>query len=417
MNKLIKNSILLVLLCFTAVTVVAQDYEKKRAEIRQKLQQTRAEKQQLENQIDQYQEQADLAEQKYERLLKQYEDLKKVIALQEEKISKLVEEQKHIKEEIAVISDEIRTNEEQLEQLIENYKKTLTYIYKHGRESQLALIFSSESMNQMLVRSYYLRKFEEYRQNQADQIKEKQVQLKQNRAQLEQSQAENEQVLAEMQTENAKLDEKRAMQEKNVVLLREDKEQKNAMLNQTKRELERLNNSLDALTLEYQQVREAEKSGVSPNALADGYIPEERLKEIENSFQSQKGALSWPVESTTISEHFGRKRHPVYGTYTESLGIEIVTTEDEDVRVVHPGKVIDIKPYVGYGDVVVVAHGRFFTAYGNLSEIQVSKNDILEKGDLIGKAGDKNSVKGTSLFFLIREEYTTLDPEEWLSSR
>ena len=417
MNRLIKYSILLILFCSTATVVAGQDYEKKRAEIRQKLQETRAEKQNLESQIEQYQEQAELAEQKYERLYKQFEDLKKVIALQEEKIKKLKEEQNHIKEEISVIADEIETNEEQLERLIENYKKTLTYIYKHGRESQLALIFSSQSMNQMLVRSYYLKKFEEYRQNQADQIQEKQTQLKQNRAQLEQSQANNENVLAEIQTENAKLENKRVLQEKNVALLRENKEQREAQLEQKIRDRERLENLLNSLNLEFQRVRDAENSGTPINALDGGYISEDRLKEIENSFQSQKGTLSWPVESTTVSEHFGRKRHPVYGTITESLGIEIVTGKKDSVRVVHPGKVIEVKPFAGYGDVVMVQHGRFITAYGNLSQVLVRKNDILEKGDLIGKSGDKNSVKGTSLFFLLRENNTNLDPEEWLSSR
>ncbi|MDZ7716215.1 MAG: peptidoglycan DD-metalloendopeptidase family protein [Balneolaceae bacterium] len=449
MIKLVKHITLWVLLCLAATAAMGQDYKEMRAEIKQKQKTARAEIQDLNDQIDQYQERLDLAERKYERLYNQYEDLKRVIALQEKKISKLVEEQNHIKEEIAVISDEIETNEEQLAQLIENYKKTLKYIYKHGRTSQLALIFSSASINQMLVRSYYLEKFEEYRQKQAEQIKEKQAELKLNKSQLEEAQTKNEDILAEIQAEKAEQEEKRAQQEKNVALLQENKEQIQAELKRKQREKEKLDNTLTSYVLEEQRIRKAQEELIqqreaerkrrlaeaaaiqdsarrisemekysTPITIAEeGYISDSRLEEIESSFQSQKGSLSWPVESSTISEHFGRKRHPVYGTITPSLGIEIITDRREEVRVVHPGKVIAIQPFSGYGDVVMVKHGRFITAYGNLSQVLVQKNTILQKGDIIGLAGDENSVRGKSLFFLVRESKTNLDPEKWLSSK
>lgn len=449
MRNLLKHIVLLVLMGLTATAVMGQDYKKMRAEIKQKQRTARAEIQDLNNQIDQYQERLDLAERKYERLKEQYEDLKRVIVLQEKKISKLIEEQNHIKEEIAVISDEIETNEEQLAQLIENYKKTLRYIYKHGRSSQLALIFSSASINQMLVRSYYLEKFEEYRQKQAEQIREKQAELKLNKEQLEEAQAKNEDVLAEIQTEKAEQEEKRAMQEKNVALLQENKEEIQADLKQWQREKEKLDNTLTSYVLEEQRIRKAQEELIqqreaerkrklaeaatiadsarrvyemekysTPITIAEeGYISDSRLEEIENTFQAKKGNLDWPVKSSTISEHFGKRRHPVYGTTTPSLGIEIITDRREEVRVVHPGKVIAVQPFSYYGDVVMVKHGRFITAYGNLSQVLVQKNAILEKGDIIGLSGDENSVKGKSLFFIIRDDRTTLDPEKWLSSK
>jgi len=449
MRKTGVHIIVIIFLCSLTTALWGQDYKKMRRELKEKQSNTRSEIQDLTQQINQFQERLDLAEKKYERLYKQYENLKRIIALQDQKIRKLDEEQNHIREEISIIENEITQNEQHLEQLVENYKETLTYIYKHGRSTQLALIFSSASINQMLIRSHYLSKFEDYREKQAEQIREKQKELKLNREQLEITRQKNKTILAEIKDEKELQEEKRAEQKKNVALLRENKEEIQKELKEKQRQREKLDNTLTSLVLEEERIRKAqeerireqeaerkrklaeantiENSELREQEIAkysepvtgaeEGYLNDSRLAEIEKAFESKKGSLSWPVRSGTISEHFGRRRHPVYGTVTPNLGIEIVTKPKEEVRVVHPGKVIAIQPFPGYGDVVMVQHGRFITAYGNLSRVLVRQNAILEKGDIIGLSGDETSAKGESLFFLVRENNTNLDPEKWLSSK
>jgi murein DD-endopeptidase MepM/ murein hydrolase activator NlpD len=123
------------------------------------------------------------------------------------------------------------------------------------------------------------------------------------------------------------------------------------------------------------------------------------------------------VSNGTISEHFGNRRHPVYGTITPNLGVEIVTGPSEPVTAVHDGHVVDVLPITGYGDVVLVSHGKFITAYGNLSKVVVSKRTFLNKGDMIGLSGEEESPRGQSVFFMVRESNTNLDPEKWLSQK
>lgn len=424
-----------------------QDFKEMRKELVQKQQNTRAEIRELNEQINQFQERLNLAEQKYDRLYEQYEDLKRIVALQEEKINKLQTEQSHIKEEIEVTGREIVQNREKLDKLIENYKETLRYIYKHGRTSQLALIFSSGSINQMLVRSYYIKKFEEYRAEQARNIEEAQAELENNKEQLEQAREKNAGVLAEIKSEKQEQEKKKQLQEKNVALLRQDRQQIREKLNEVQRQKEKLNNTLSALILEEEKVRKEQEARIrrleeerieklaeardiedeaererevakySEPISRENFLGEAELNKIEASFAREKGSLPWPVESGTISEHFGRKRHPVYGTVTSNLGVEIVTGPRQPVRAVHDGYVIDVLPFTGYGDVVMVSHGKFITAYGNLSQVMVSKQDVLNKGDMIGLSGDEDSVRGQSIYFIVRESVTNLDPEKWLSQK
>lgn len=440
--------LLLAVICLPAPAFAQmQDFKEMRKKLVQKQQDTRSEIQELNEQISQFQERLNLAEQKYDRLYKQYEDLQRIVALQEEKINKLQEEQSHIKEEIVVTEREIVQNRENLDKLIEHYKKTLRYIYKHGRTSQLALIFSSASINQMLVRSYYIKKFEEYREEQARTIEETQEELERNKERLEQARKKNAEVLAEIQSEKKEQEKKKRLQEKNVALLRKDRQQIRNKLDEVQKQKEKLNNTLTSLILEEERVRKAQEERIrelederkrklaeargieneterarevakySEPVSREGFLGEEELNKIETSFAGEKGSLPWPVESGTISEHFGRKRHPVYGTVTPNLGIEIVTNPREPVHTVHDGYVVDVLPITGYGDVILVSHGKFITAYGNLSQVMVSKRSVLQKGDIVGLSGDEDSARGQSVFFMVRESNTNLDPEKWLSRK
>ena len=423
---------------------ILEDFKKMREQIVEKQKNTRSEIQQLTQRIQKFEERLKRADQKYEALYSKYQDLKNLIALQEEKLNKLQHEQSQIKEEIDITTQSLQQKREQLKELIANYKQTLKYLYKHGRTSQLALIFSSTSINQMLVRAFYLEKFNNYREKQAAQIREAEKELEQTKKQLEQAREKNEDVLAEIKQEKQELAEKKEQQEKNVALLRENREEIKAKLKEIQLQKEELNNTLTELVKREEKIRKAQERRLqelererkkklaaakeieddakrarevekySEPIEMDDFMDSQKLEEVEQRFAQNKGALPWPVDSRTISEHFGTKRHPVYGTKTTNLGIEIVTDPQSTVRAVHDGYVIEVSPIPSYGDVVVVKHGRFLTAYGNLSQIMVNKKQILEQGDVIGLSGTSESPKGESLFFLIRENNETLDPEKWL---
>lgn len=427
----------------------AQDYQQQRQEILQQQDSTRSEIEQIDALIDRYQRNLNQAEQQFDKLYEQYENLKRLLALREQKINSLQQERRQINAEIAVTEKKLEQQQEKLEELIDDYKETMRYVYKHGRTSQLALILSSGSVNQMMVRNYYLKKFESFREKQAADIRQTQKDLKESQQQLDEAAERNENVLAEIRVEKEKLEEKTKEQQNNVNLLSRDRIQLENKIEQTRRQKQQLNSTLSTLIEREEEVREAEQERMrqleeqqqenlaaaeeepaEDNAPAEtpeatpaatreyvgevGFVSDEELNKIESAFSSQKGNLPWPVESTTVSEHFGRKRHPVYGTVTPSLGIEIVTKSRDPVKVVHDGYVFAVQPIAGYGDVVFVSHGKYKTAYGNLSQVVVRKNTILQKGDLVGYSGDKNSTRGESVFFMLRSGSQNLDPERWL---
>ena len=243
------------------------------------------------------------------------------------------------------------------------------------------------------------------------------------------------------------LEQRKRDQEQQVETLRRDRERLVQRLSATRNEVDNLESTLTELIEEESRIRQAEQerlkrleeerqrrlasaenirsrrdredqvsrfsTPVQPSTLPT----EEQLGNLETSFEQLKGELPWPVSSGVISTRFGNRVNPVYGTSINNPGIEIVAEPRSEVRAVHDGFVFAVQPISGFGNCVFVKHGRYITVYGNMSNITVNRNTHVQKGEVIGRSGDENSLKGASLFFMIRDRNNNLDPEIWISSR
>lgn len=433
-----KSRIVLLLGLFTigySISLSAQTYEEKRKEILNKQNNTRAEINVLDARIKSYQKRVAEAEAKFNRSYKQYENLNGLIALQDDKISSLSKEQQQIEEEINLTEAEIEVRQEELKLLIENYKKILLFAYKNSRSSNLEMLLTSSSFNEMLVRAKYLNKFEEQKAKQAEQIRRRRDELDEINIDLRQSLNRNQIVLQEIQDEKQTLDGQRSQQKQTVESIRSQRSDLVAELTKSREQKEALQNAFTNLIAEAERIQELENERLvklarareiadenvrdrevakySKSLVRDAAVSNEMLLDNERVFAASKGVLPWPVNSTTVSKNFGRTRNPIYGTVTEYLGINIVADPASQVKVVSDGYVSQIAPINGFGDVVFVKHGSYYTAYGNLSRIDVQKNQILNSGDRIGLSGVAQSPLGENVLFVVRyKDYQ--NPLNWL---
>ncbi|MEX0660734.1 MAG: peptidoglycan DD-metalloendopeptidase family protein [Balneolaceae bacterium] len=411
-------------------------YEDRRSEVIDKQSSTRSQIQNLEEQIQSYNERLGETTEQYEQIYEQYEQLRRLITLQEEKIRQMEQEQAQISEEITIVEANLNELETQLTSLIEEYKSTLTYLYKNGRTTELALILTSTSVNQLLVRSYYLSRFDQHRQAQANEIELAQQELEESKEDLQTTRERNREALASIEEEKQDLEQQENLQSRNVELLKQDQENLRDQVAAHQSQLDELDSALDDLMAEEEQIEEAERERqrllaeagnieddderraaeerYSTPVLRESGVSDEELSAFEDEFAAAKGNLSWPVENGTITEKFGVRIHPVLGTRTNNPGVDIAAAPQSTVRVVNDGYVYEVMPFRDLGEVVLVNHGNYKTAYGNLSSIFVQKNQVLETGDVLGLSGDENSTRGEVLFFLIREGSQNVNPENWL---
>lgn len=120
--------------------------------------------------------------------------------------------------------------------------------------------------------------------------------------------------------------------------------------------------------------------------------------------------IIWPVNGEVVSR-FGEVRDPEYGTRLVNNGISIKADFGVPVRAVFDGKVAYAERFLGYGNLIIIDHENgFYTLYGYLSDILVSKGEMVQKGETIGKVGSLSPTLGSSLYFEIRENGRAIDP-------
>jgi murein hydrolase activator len=400
--------------CFLADDAFGQSsYDYLRQQILERQQSTRSEIENLDRQIERYSKRLEETTVEFDEVYQRYEELNRLIALQQERLRQMNREQRQITEEIQLIENNLAELEERLKQLIDQYKSTLTYLYKHGRTTELALILTSTSINQLMVRSYYLSRFNDHLQSQIDEIEETQRQLEQSKLDLVDTQQRNEAALANIRQENRTLEQQQAQQKQVVETLQTDINSLEELRNRHQRQRDNLESTMANLIREEQRLRRAEATGEEP-VRRELNLSEDEISAFETRFRDQRGQLPWPVQNGTVTERFGVRVNPLHNTRTQNPGIDISVSPRSSVSVVSDGYVYGVQPVQGYGQTIFVNHGTYNTAYGNMSEVFVRRNQVLRRGEVIGLSGDENSTRGSVLFFLIREGSQMVDPQQWL---
>lgn len=137
---------------------------------------------------------------------------------------------------------------------------------------------------------------------------------------------------------------------------------------------------------------------------------------------SDAGSMDWPVDGNLLYR-FGVERRP-NGTVLRWNGVGISASGGTPVRSVRAGTVVLAGPFEGYGPTVVLSHGDgFYTLYLYLDEIGVVEGRRVEKGQVVGTVGGRETPEGPHVEFQIRAPVTAggtpqaQDPLPWLKPR
>jgi murein DD-endopeptidase MepM/ murein hydrolase activator NlpD len=118
--------------------------------------------------------------------------------------------------------------------------------------------------------------------------------------------------------------------------------------------------------------------------------------------------LIWPVQGP-ITSPFG----PRWGGFHP--GIDIGVPEGTPIHAAAAGTVIYCGWESGYGNLVVIDHHNgLATAYGHQSRIEVSCNESVEQGQVIGLSGCTGFCTGPHLHFEVRVNGSPVDPIGYL---
>ena len=130
----------------------------------------------------------------------------------------------------------------------------------------------------------------------------------------------------------------------------------------------------------------------------------------------KRGRLHLPVKGKILNK-FGRQKDKQYDSFIVHNGINIKARTGTLVRSIFNGKVLYTGELEGYGNLVIIGHGKdYHSLYGHLDKIKVEPNQVVQIGDFVGLTGESGSLVGETLYLEIREKGKPVEPLSWFKS-
>jgi septal ring factor EnvC (AmiA/AmiB activator) len=420
--------------------------------------------QQLQREIDDLNKDLSQIKSSKKKSLGQLALVQKKIAARNQLINNINRDLKRLDNTIYTNQLEINRLKHELDTLKMNYAKSLVFAYKNrSNYDYLNFIFSATSFNDAMKRVAYLRSYRQYRETQVNTIQQTQDALEGKINTLTSNKTEKKSALVEQgkQLNVLQVDKKEQSDVLKDLKGRESEVAK--QIKQNQRDQQKLKGALQVIinreiaeakrketarlkALEEQKKKDAAAAAAktasgspstdntkantpAPNTAASIGGTSTKSNRVYNvlesteegltsslNFESGKGRLPWPVSSGIVSIHFGSYTIPGTKLNGNSDGITISLPYGSSVKSVADGEVRAVFD-IGGPQVVVVRHGKYFTAYSNLNNIKVSTGTQVHAGTVLGTADRGQDGDGEIVFMVENSSGGYLNPEGWLRSR
>src|SRR5690606_19198330 len=118
----------------------------------------------------------------------------------------------------------------------------------------------------------------------------------------------------------------------------------------------------------------------------------------------KKSFIRMPIPYARLSSKFGSRRHPVLGTMRMHKGVDYAAGTGTPIMAAGDGKVQFVGTQRGYGNVVILDHGKGHTTlYAHMSRFgKVRKGQAVSQGTVIGYVGSTGLATGPHLHYEFR---------------
>lgn len=301
--------------------------------------------------------------------------------------------------EIVITQDELVKAKEKEARQYESIEQLIQYNYEQGEVSYLEILFSGESISDILNNAEYLEQVYAYEKQALEEYKL-------NRQLIEIT----EETLI---TEKLLLDETRA----GVLLEEQAMEELIADKEQTIKEYETDIGNKEQAIKEYEADIQEQKEIIEALEAAIAAEKKKLLEEQQSLLTYDGGQFKFPLASyTRLSDDYGMRMHPTLGVEKFHNGIDLAAPTGTAIYAAYDGKVVAASYSSSMGNYVMIDHGdELYTIYMHASKLYVSAGDVVVKGETIAAVGSTGRSTGPHLHFGVRlnGEYTS--PWNYLS--
>ncbi len=325
--------------------------------------------------------------------------LKKNLQRIDVRLKALKNEQSQIRRKIQEQRQAINLSQKTVDKSRSSLEKRLVVLYKEGDIGPLKILFSAESPTEMAQQYHYLTRVLA-RDNEL--LDDYRVALKDQREKLS--------YLKQLEDEQQRLVRNEQQQYNTAAQARKLQAR---LLSKATKDKGRIKNKLATLRSQEKSLKELVKK-LSSRQVQTSSKPVYSAPDdgpVADDFAVGRGKLRWPVQGQVIIS-FGTKKDAKLGTYYESNGIEIATSQGQAVKSVAGGRVVFADYFKGYGNLVIVSHpGGYHTLYAHTDKMQKRTGQVVSAGDVLGYSGLSGR---QSIYFEIRKKGSPVNPLSWL---
>ncbi len=291
---------------------------------------------------------------------------------------------------------EFISSNEKIQKLKNEFKKRILWLYKKGPDYQYKILFTTDSPAKFYARLQYLNKLSEKRKTDFARIKFEEFAYEESKRIKGYRKSEMLRYINEKKEDQTSLLLEKINIDDSLSLLRSNVE--NLLYN-----AEKLKPVITDIEYTLSANQEENKYELKTN-------PDYK----SNSFDSLKGVLIFPVNSTNIVNDFGKSIDRNTGTIINNEGIDVSISENSEVRCVADGIVENILDIPLYRKIVIIKHsGGYRTVYCIVKDIRVNINEKVTAGKTI--AVTSQNLDGQVFHFEIRKGTTPEDPKYWVA--
>lgn len=367
--------------------------------------------------------------------------INKKMDLQGNVINNINSEIKKLDDNIYLSQLEINKIKRILDTLKVEYAKSMVYAYKNRSNYDfLNFIFSANNFNDAIKRIAYLKSYRTYREMQAENILKTQAMLEDKIEVLSGTKKQKNVVLSEQDKE---LDKLAKQKEEKATVVNQLKGRQKELLEQVKAKRKqdaKIKNAITAMIRREIEIAKAEAARKEKERLAE--LKKNKPETPEDSKEAATAKTTRPAapksNSVLVSSeadkalnasfeknkgslpwpadgfvisHFGPNQYPG-GIDYNNPGVSIGTKVGASVKAVFDGEVTLVS-YIDNKQAVFIKHGKYFTVYSNLASAKVQRGDKVRTGEVIGTA-DANDEGQGEVDFILMKESDNVNPESWL---
>ena len=337
----------------------------------------------------------------------------------QELINTILREVELVEKQINETKGVVKSLEDDLARLKEEYGKMLYYTYKNQSQyDRLMFILSSEDFNQADKRVKYFQQYAKHRQEQGKAIELTRKSLESRTEELANKKLKMAYLVEDKEKEKIKLSTEKEEQAKMVQTLKQKESKLRNDLKQKQRDAKKLEKAIARIIEE--EIRKAKEKAAKTGGTTtkSGFALTPKELELSGQFSDNQGKLPWPSERGVITSSFGEHAHPTLPSIKiENNGVDITTDKGAKARAVFEGTVSAVVSIPGAHKAVIVRHGEFLSVYANLEDVIVKMGDKLTVKQEIGSVVTSREDGKTVLHFEIWKGATKLNPEKWVVSK